>query len=400
MASGRLRIGYPVGSLILQADAGSYSLTGQAVSLSWSGGAPTVSHGSVLTINGSGFGSAPNFGFAGGYQGPIESTTIGQVPSNTAGGVNPGAPVSNPTDAAATVNDSWSWRRFSQNFIAATDATRRTVVGGAYSGFGTNPDVAMEYRFAGLIPNGAKIMASFWTRVSYAPGSSGQHKILRLCGGTSSNISDVSTDAVYTYQAFNGSVMMVTNNANASNSNKQTWYSTTNSSWNSGGSVWQKTEIYYQMASAAGVFDGQIFIRNFTGGSVPTPNNPTAYDGDGDPTGAALNSQWLSRPSNANQQMCAFLWENYVGNSWTSANLFQDDFFANTSNWRKIELWSAASAASATVRETQGWDSWSDTSIDVRINEGGLSPGTYWLTVSEFNGTGDTILFQQQVVLT
>jgi len=363
------------------------------------GGGGTYSHGDdVVLTDPSISGSAWAQAFAGGAQGPIETTTVGQIPANTLGGVNPQSAATNPTDGPATTNNSWSWRRFSQRPIVANDATRGKVIGGAYSGFGSNPDVAMEYRFPGTIANGGRVYTSFRTKVSYSPGSAGQHKILRLCGGSESAIEDTLTNFVFSNQQFNGSVSMLANTAN-SGTNQQTWYNTDVSQWDDTNTVWQFTELFLQMSSGTGVRDGQIFIRNFTGGSVPTPANPSAFDGNGNPLANNLNSQWLSRPSNnSSALMMSFLWENYVGNSWTAANLFQDDYYVNTSDWRRLQLWNTASAATATVREAQELKSLGSGTLTFRLNEGGLAPGDYYATLLG-NTASDSIVYQELITL-
>jgi hypothetical protein len=145
---------------------------------------------------------------------------------------------------------------------------------------------------------------------------------------------------------------------------------------------WYRYETWLQMNSAAGRSDGSFRVRvtNPTNGNVVADNNFTdvAYNGSGE----SGNFRYL-------------VLQNYFGNATDSganqpdnanAAAWWDDLYISQTQAR-VELCTSATYAGCTNKEIQPASSWTNGSIAIKVNRGGITgAGDTYIYVTNPNG--------------
>lgn len=81
------------------------------------------------------------------------------------------------------------------------------------------------------------------------------------------------------------------------------------------------------------------------------------------------------------------IWQNFVGNGYTSANIYFDDIYISAGSQARVELGDAPTYTSCTHVEIQPVLSWSNSSIVFKVNKGSFASGSAaYLFVIDSNG--------------
>lgn len=352
------------------------------------GGDDTYAHGDSVTIassdcagscSGGGFGSTmPTFYFAGGANGPLETTNIGSTPNQGANGDNDGL-------AAGTMN----WFRWNMPGVIVNDSDRGKVW--HYDGTPKPPandtvEAAIEYKFPSSIPLSGKYMVKYKSLYDVTVGSSGaQVKFARTNAGIT-NVQDTSHNLVWTYRDDGPSdknFMFYVHAAGGTGT--QTNYLGTGSNFPSINGTWSSVEKKVTAPSAQGTADGRLFYRAIRSGAGSVPSyysqtNINAYTDSG--------------------RFTNYMWQNYVGNGMnvSTKGVRLDDLYVSVGTFMCVEVWNTDTPSTATIREIQEPTSWSSTSVTIRLNKGGLSAGTYYVVVLGDSET-DTVLASKQITI-
>lgn len=330
-----------------------------------SSGGGSVSHGDEVTITGSGFGSAmPTFTFTGGAGGLLESTTTGAKPSGVAAFAN-----------------GWCWDRWNiSNQVCAgyTDASRGKVIRINYSGSG---EAAHEYTFSPQVPaDGGKLMVKYYARYSFSGSGGGrQCKMLRVCAGTS-NVEDNNHNFLYTQR--DGEEHIYVNSSGTSDQDVWDFGSETTKN-----GQWQRYETKI-VTGSQGQRNGKILFRRNINGNYLVDS---AFG-----SGRAIQSQAYNYPTS--HRYGSVMWQNWWGNGYSNGDIALDDHYVQIGSFRCVELWNSPTPASATLREIQPPTAWSDTSVTVKLNKGGLPAGTYYLVVLD-DTEADTVLASKEITV-
>lgn len=327
-------------------------------------------HGDTVQITGSGFGTMPTFAFAGGSAGPLETTSVGLTPTSPAN-------TSGPTAVTG-----FNWTRFATLASILDDSSRGKCIG--YTGGASGGESSQEYRFPSTVPTGGKLMIKYYGRYS-AVNSGGigpQYKWARLQSGVS-DIADTVHNAVFTYHVINGGNMVITNSVGGTGSD--VWYPGTNALPNMDG-VWRRVEKKI-IAGTQGSYNGSYRIRAYSGIAPAYVTSSSVNNRD-------LQSQVMTYPDA--ERYIAYTWQNWWGNGFTNGTFAIDDHYVQLGSFACVEVWDTPDPATATKREIQEPLSWSDSSISVRLNKGGLSPGTYYIVVLA-DSTSDVVLASKQI---
>lgn len=335
------------------------------------GGGDEFAHGDSVTITGSGFGSMPTFAFAGGSQGVLETTSVGVTPDS---GVNTSGP------GAAGFN----WIRFNNTGSNATifsDSTRGKVL--SYDFGADSGEVAQEYRFASTIALGGKVMVKYHGKYDLTdtdPGQTGpgsQIKFARLQCGTS-DISDTNHNMVFTFLVSN--YMHYVNSLGGTGA--ETNYLGDSSNFPARNNVWSRVEKKITAPTSQGASNGRIIYRAIRiGGTVGSYYSNTTMNSNPDA-----------------ERHSAYTWQNWIGNGMIANRVSLDDHYVSMGTFKCVELWNTDTPSTATLREIQEPTSWSDTSITVRLNRGGLADGNYKLVVLD-DSESDVVLASRDVTL-
>lgn len=328
------------------------------------GGGDTFAHGDSVTITGSGFGTHPmDIDFLGGVGGPIESTALNGTPSNTS------AWVFNDFGAPPVVkSDSVRGKTFMNTLSGSGDAT--TYESNVYNVFSSK-----------RIAPGAEI---YWTYVLWAnytgTASTRQFKLFRI--GKSQTVVDENTNVLI--HCLNGST-----NLNENTGGSYVLMDGSGTGWTPG-DRWVRVEVAYIVGTQGGS-DGNYQIRfSYPNGSGTwTKSNWMTFSG-----GGRNNTQVLSYPDSNRYGYIG--WQHGIFNGLTNMTLKWDDAYVQRGTFKRVELRKTLGANE--VGEIQSITSWSDTSVTIKLNQGGLAAGDYYLVVLG-DSANDSVLASKQITI-
>lgn len=342
------------------------------------GGGGELAHGDSVTITGSGFGTMPTFYFAGGANGALETTSLASTPNE---GHN------QEGDAASA---GMNWTRYSSPYATvATDATRGKVL---YM----DDYTAQEYKFPSTIPLGGKFMVKYYALYDSSndgPGSGPggtdpQIKFMRIQAGTTA-IEDTAHNMVFTYLVASTPPewMFYVNSAGGAGSSTHYLIDELGdeSRFPAINGIWSRVEKKITAPTSQGASNGRMLYRAIRAGAASAGNYASFTDINGNPDSARYS---------------AITWQNWSGNGMRREALgFRlDDQYVSLGTFKCVELWNSTTPANATLREIQEPTTWSDTSITVRLNKGGLSAGTYYLVVLD-DAESDIVLASKEITI-
>lgn len=307
----------------------------------------------------------PAFAFTGGNAGPLETTTVGSTPTGVS--------------AFAT---GWCWDRFNINSIvgkAFNDSTRGKVIRISDAGTG---EATHEYTFPSTIGVSSKLMVKYYGRYSVTGSIAGrQIKAVRICAGTS-DIIDSNHNYLYTQR--DGEEHIYVNSSGTAD--QDVWDFGSESDFIDG--TWKRFE-HKIVTGTQGNRDGQTYFRRNLNGSYLSDTATS--------TGRDIQSQVYTYPTTDRYGSC--MWQQWWGNGYSNGDFAIDDHYISMGTFKCVELWNSLTPASATIREIQEPTSWSSTSVTVRLNKGGVAPGSYYLVVLDDTVT-DTVLASRAITVT
>lgn len=302
----------------------------------------TVSDGQNINVSGSEFGSHNlNVEWLGGNSGPIESGTIGQI----------------PTRANWLFGTSWADTYFSDDYAhSGTKSLKVSTDNTAYNG-------DLRYDSGINMGPGEDIFVSWWVRREHA--GSGQWKMFRL------DFENDITDGPYQLVMFNWDTQkqfIVRPGPDIEENSWQDWsppYPSEDGRW-------------YRL-------DLRIHTSDFG------QNNGIYAMSMHDPTsgGAVATETWTGRMSFADSAGFYrwFLWQNYTGNGIISQTTWFDDIYVQVGTRARVEIGDASNWSNCTFREVQFPINWNADQISINLNQGSFSEGeTAYLYVIDSTG--------------
>jgi hypothetical protein len=362
----------------LSADAGLVTQSGPRLFVEDEPPAGTeFAHGDLVEIEGSGFPSEPTtILFAGGANGPLETTTTGQTPDQG----------NNQESASTTIGFNWTRYLSTETpAVIVSDGTRGKVLGKTHSGDG---ETSQEARFSSGVGLNGRVMVKYYFRFDGTEdfGQSPQFKLGTVQAGLS-DVADAGCSSVkFTY---NSGQAYAYQSPSSCATGAETWALPGGSNEPEPDGNWHRFDIKIVAPSAQGASNGQIWYR-------ATENAVASYVSD---TGNNLGIQMSAVNLYPNSlRYTAYFWQNWNGNGFTNGTYAVDDHYVSVGSFASVELWNSCTPASATLREMQEPTSWSSSSITVRLNRGGLSNGTYYLVVLD-DAVADTVLECMEIEL-
>jgi hypothetical protein len=83
-----------------------------------------------------------------------------------------------------------------------------------------------------------------------------------------------------------------------------------------------------------------------------------------------------------------FLWQNYRGNGISAMKVWMDDLYVQVGSVARVEIGDSATWGNCTFREIQPYKAWTDSSVQVTLNKGGMKAGTqYYMYIVDNTGT-------------
>ena len=360
----------------------------------------TVRHGDIVPLTGANFGaSMPTMMFAGGLGGELESTAVGANPNFG----------NNRQDGHGTPG-TFNWDRFSQTGVIRNDATRGKVIG-----LTNVSEAAHEALFPAPVGFGALIYFRYLARYLTSVGSGTpdpQVKFSRLCCG-SSNVSDTPNGFIYQHYntANNGNLAeQGTPNPNdhtvdQSNPNHETWYFGSNPNLEKLDGVWRVSERVVITNSSQGAYDGYYYTRCISANSAPgfqdnasAPISPPQPDGDAG--NHRLQGQFRSYMTT--DRYVSVIWQHFSGNGMNPLDFSIDDHFVmicpDPTKAIIVEFWYSLTPDSRGLSEIQLPVAWSDNSLSVKFNKGGIPSGTTGFLVAH-HVLSNTLLGSRQITV-
>lgn len=312
--------------------------------------ASAFSHGDSVTITGSGFGSHTlDLAFAGGADGHIETTSLG----NDASFGNWYLPTGAPFITKQIVNDNQT-----RGKVWFTSDVGSSVY-----------DATIGYDYGADIPEQTRIYISWWTKKD-SLNNVGQWKLLRL------NSTNSITDGHPQMRFFAWPAADDQHSTQSDATTGTTYFGVGNMP--TGDDSWYRVEVEI-LTSTQGVKNGNVGQRLHHAGVIA--NKTWSYSGDASPKWPTI------RTYDSSARFRWILFQNYLGNGINDGDIWHDDHYIQVGTFKRVELCDSATYASATVREIQKPTAWSDGSVTVTLNKGGLSTGTYFLHVVGENNT-------------
>lgn len=302
-----------------------------------SGASGTWSHGSSVTISGSGFG------------------TNAATQEWTSANIEAGTPGALFTKTRWIDSNTWSPVLYANDYAYSGTKSLKTIVDTA-----SNWNGLTTHQLETQVPPGGMLYVTWWTR--YVGGTNGQWKMLRL--SQANTVVDGQMECVF-FNWLTGSTQIVLHPNSAYD---QTYYPGSSVFCAQGG-TWYRQEVT-MMASSAGVNNGSVVLARYGGGQY---NSYTASN--------------ARTHISASDRYAYAIFQNYFGNGITGfPTVWLEDIYI-TNSIARVELANASTWALRTSSEIQPWSTWTDGSVSVTVNTGALTTGqTRYLYIIDATG--------------